>query len=307
MKKYWLWALITLVTAPLVLGLLGRQNWFLDVFSHFRVYYFIAFLIIGIIAGILKKWREMGVSFALSVILFMTFVDLFISETEVQTSGGLKIASINLLSLNTNYQDVMEFIRSNDFDIVFFQELNSRWESELEEIRDGFIFQQMIPREDNFGIGVFSKMENTAIQETNFSTVNIPSLVLSIPFEGKELMIINTHPLPPVGESYFEARNEQFKILDRVISRLDDDVILIGDLNSTRFSPNFKLLLESGKLRDSRKGFGLLPTWHAQFPLISVTLDHALVTDGVEVLERGVGSNIGSDHLPVIIEVGWKK
>lgn len=307
MKKYWLWALIVLVTAPLILGLSGRKNWVFDVFSHFRVYYFIAFLIIGIIALTLKKWREMGVSFVLSVVLLLTFVDLFIPEKEVHSSEGLKIASINLLSLNTSYQDVIEFIRSNDFDIVFFQELNSRWKNELEEIGEGFVIQQMISREDNFGIGVFSKVENTAIQKTNFSTVNIPSLVLSIPFEGKELMVINTHPLPPVGESYFEARNEQFKILDRVISRLDNDVILIGDFNSTRFSPNFKLLLESGKLRDSRKGFGLLPTWHAQFPLISVTLDHALVTDGIEVLEREIGTNIGSDHLPVIIKVGWKE
>ncbi len=306
MKKYWLWVLIALVSTSLVLGFFGRLNWVLDVFSHFRVYYFVAFLIIGIIALMLKKWREMGISFALSLVLFLTFADLFIPLEKAQPSEGLKIVSINLLSSNVNYQDVLKFISSNDFDVVFFQELNSKWKNELEAIGDEFILKEMFPREDNFGIGVYSKINGAYVQEVDFSTVNIPSLILTVQHIGREIKIINTHPLPPVGDSYFLARNDQFETLNRIIANMNQEIVLIGDLNSTRFSPNFNLLMRNGKLRDSRKGFGLLPTWHAQFPLISVTLDHAFITDGIEVSHRSVGPDIGSDHLPVFVEVGWK-
>lgn len=292
---------------PLVLGFFGRLNWILDIFSHFRVYYCLAFLVIGIIAALLKKWKEAGVSLTLSLILFATFADLFIPTEKAQTSDGLKIASINLLSSNTNYQDVVEFINLNNFDVVFFQELNSKWKNELEAMEAEFILQEMFPREDNFGIGVFSKINESYVQEVDFSAVNIPSLVLTVLHNGRELKIINTHPLPPVGNSYFRARNDQFETLNRIIVNLNQEIVLIGDLNSTRFSPNFNLLMENGKLRDSRKGFGLLPTWHAQFPLISVTLDHAFITGGIEVRHRSVGPDIGSDHLPVVIEVGWKE
>ena len=305
MKKNWLWIMICVVFIPLLMGFFGSLNWILDVFSHFRVYYCTAFFLIGIIALILKKWKESGVSLILSSILLLSFVDLYLPVKESHSSAGLSIASINLLSSNNNFEEVIGFIKSNNFDVIFFQELNTKWEGELEILNDDFPTRAMFAREDNFGIGVISKINSAFVQEADFSSVNIPSLILTFPDNKEEVTIINTHPLPPVGSFYFNARNEQFEILNRIISKMDQQVVLIGDLNSTRFSPNFKRLLENGKLRDSRIGFGLLPTWHAQFPFISLTLDHAFVTDGIEVLDRRVGPDIGSDHLPVIIEVGW--
>lgn len=306
MKKHWLWILIGLVVVPLVLGFFGRFNWFLDVFSHFRVYYCIAFLVIGMLAFLFKHWKEGGASLILSLLLFLTFVDLYIPLKEVQTSGSLKIASINLLAQNNQHRKLNSFIKEEGPGIVFFQELTYLWASELEELKKEYPYNYVLPRNGSFGIGVFSKYEFKNLEGIDFVTTSFPSIVAELEIEGSVISIINTHPPPPVGSELHRIRNIQFDRLNDFISQSDKEIVLIGDLNSTRFSPNFRRLLENGKLRDSRKGFGLLSTWHAHYPLISVTLDHALVTDGVVVLNRTVGPDIGSDHLPVIVEVALK-
>ena len=307
MKKHWLLVLIGLVTIPLILGLFGRYNWFLDVFSHFRVYYCIAFLLVGLLALILKKWKEGGFSLVLSLILFLTFADLYISNKIGGTEIGLKITSINLFASNTEFEKLNLYVSEEEFDIIFFQELTHQWSSELEELKKVYPYHFFLPRNGSFGIGVLSKYEFQELEIIDLVASSYPSIAIDVSYKKEILSIINTHPPPPITQGLYRTRNFQFERINDLISKSSQEVVLIGDLNSTRFSPNFSLLFENGKLRDSREGFGLLPTWHAQFPLISVTLDHALVTDGLEVLNRRVGPEIGSDHLPVIIEVGWNQ
>ncbi|GAB5409607.1 MAG: hypothetical protein BalsKO_19720 [Balneolaceae bacterium] len=247
------------------------------------------------------------VSLAIATLLLLTIVKFYLPKSEVEHTEGLKIVSINLLSSNQEYEKVISFIKEEDFDIVFFQELNMSWEAKLDELREEYPNQNMIPRSDNFGIGVLSKLEFINVEDLDLSTVQISSILMKVNYKGKELSVLSTHPLPPVGNYYFESRNKQFKSISKFVDAYSSELIVIGDLNSTKFSPNFDLLYKSGKLRDSREGFGLQPTWNAQWSLISITLDDVLVTNGIQILDRGIGPNIGSDHLPVTIEVSWKE
>ncbi len=299
--------LIGLILLPLILGFLGRFNWFFDVFSHFRLYYLIA-LILGCFAALFfKKWIEAGISGVIALLLIFSILKFYQPVERTDELSTLKIISINLLSSNSEYQTVIDFVMEEEPDVVIFQELSPKWFTELDALKEMYPIQKMIPRMDNFGIGMMSRIPLDRIEEFDFSTVGVPSLLISTLFEGEELSILATHPLPPIWGRYFKARNDQFDSLSSFIETFDNEILLIGDLNSTNFSPNFSRLMKNGKLRDSRLGFGLLPTWHAGNPLISVTLDHALVTDGLIVSDRRTGPYIGSDHLPVVVEVSPKK
>jgi endonuclease/exonuclease/phosphatase family metal-dependent hydrolase len=57
-------------------------------------------------------------------------------------------------------------------------------------------------------------------------------------------------------------------------------------------------------LRDSREGFGLQNSWPAYWPWLSITIDHCLVSRDIRLIDRKVGPDIGSDHYPVLVEVG---
>jgi endonuclease/exonuclease/phosphatase (EEP) superfamily protein YafD len=86
-------------------------------------------------------------------------------------------------------------------------------------------------------------------------------------------------------------------------SKLSEKLIIAGDFNTSSFSNHFSKLT-NGDLKDSRIGFGLLPTWPANYLMLQTTLNHFLVSKNLEVIERSTGKNIGSDHLPINIIIG---
>jgi endonuclease/exonuclease/phosphatase (EEP) superfamily protein YafD len=77
---------------------------------------------------------------------------------------------------------------------------------------------------------------------------------------------------------------------------------VLGDLNMTVWSPYYKSFVEKTKLHNTRTGFGILPTWPAQSPLLFIPLDHCLVSEDIKVLHTRTGRNVGSDHLPLITD-----
>ncbi len=62
-------------------------------------------------------------------------------------------------------------------------------------------------------------------------------------------------------------------------------------------------MLEVGKLSDSEQGFGPQPSWSTELLIPVVPIDHFLVSKDIEVLNRVLGPNIGSDHLPVYVDL----
>ena len=60
-----------------------------------------------------------------------------------------------------------------------------------------------------------------------------------------------------------------------------------------------------GVLLPSRLGFGVQATWPSVYriPPMMIPIDHCLVSPDVRVVGRRVGPHIGSDHLPVIVEL----
>jgi endonuclease/exonuclease/phosphatase (EEP) superfamily protein YafD len=47
-----------------------------------------------------------------------------------------------------------------------------------------------------------------------------------------------------------------------------------------------------------------MPTWMVD-TLIGIPIDHALAQKPLNILLRTLGPEVGSDHRPILIEVGW--
>lgn len=131
-----------------------------------------------------------------------------------------------------------------------------------------------------------------------------PSVTGTIQLGTQSIRLIATHPMPPMGKSLCDRRNQQLIALGNLIATVNDPVLLIGDLNTSSYSAHFKILLEKSKLKDSRLGFGIQPTWPVGLSFFSIPLDHVLLSNDLHVLERTTGEDIGSDHLPVNITIG---
>ena len=81
--------------------------------------------------------------------------------------------------------------------------------------------------------------------------------------------------------------------------------MVVGDLNCTPWSPHFRRLLRDAGLRDVARGRGLEPTWYPTSLPLGIPIDHVLVSDEIGVANRELGSDLGSDHRPVRVEISF--
>lgn len=278
--------------------------WFLDIFSNFKFQLVIITFCLFILNLLTKKSKLAGVLLLLLTLWNASFfLHLYYPSeiAEITKINGTTIVAINLLSSNNESENLIDFIQKNNPDILILLEYNPKWESKLKNLTTGYSFQKTEVRTDNFGIGYFSKIASkTSI--LNFDNTNIPSIKADIKINDNAITIVATHPFPPVGQARFEARNWHLKNLGRQRHEFSKNTIVVGDLNTSSYSKHFRTFLKATNLRDSRIGYGILPTWPANFIFLQTTLDHFLISNNIEVVKRKTGKNIGSDHLPILME-----
>ena len=133
--------------------------------------------------------------------------------------------------------------------------------------------------------------------------------VLRFDVDGQPTVLVATHPPAPLDSKTWENRNEHLQELARYVDELTDPVLVAGDLNTTMWSPYFDDLLEQTTLYETRRSYGIHPTfpasrWGLDLPWpLQVPLDHVLASEEWAVLGCKNGPNVGSDHLPLIVDV----
>ena len=295
---------VALACFTLACGYLGKQHWVLDLFSHFRMYNLLALILLAISGVWLKQYRTVVLLGACSLLVLCTLIPYYRdAPAACDQVSSLRVISINVLSENTEYQKVIDFVNEANPDILFLLEYSAAWDQGLIDLPNQFIYHKKEIREDNFGIAVYSKIPIDSLTTLSFSRYDVPSYMLSLNFKNTPLTIVGTHAIPPLHSYLFRLRTTQFVKIGHMLKQRPGEHIVIGDFNCSGFSPNFHDFLADGHLRDSRLGFGIQPSWFARTPLLRIDLDHALVSPGLEVSRRATGPRVGSDHLPVILDV----
>lgn len=300
-----------LLTTSLLLTLAGffsAYHWWFDLASHFRLQY-LGLQLLCIVLCVLQKCKKLLVATMLVAALnFYSIVPVYVPLGGISSEyyeKTIKMVLINVNSQNTNSAAVIEYIKANDPDIVALEEINKRWVGELAAALKEFPHFKEVPREDNFGIGLYSKIPMDDMQIAMFSGANVPSVVSRFKWKEKPVTLVFMHPVPPATQEYYDWRNEQFQNIAFVREQFGENFILLGDLNTTSWSAHFQNLVRAMDLKDTREGFGLQITWPAMMPILGIAIDHCLVSREISVVNRKVGPNVGSDHYPVFVELGF--
>ena len=111
-------------------------------------------------------------------------------------------------------------------------------------LQKNYPYKKLVARTDNFGIALLSKLEmNSSIDY--FELNSKPSIRAELKIENKIFTLIATHPMPPMSQSAFENRNKQLlNIVDRR-SSFSENLIVVGDFNTSSFSNHFRALVKA--------------------------------------------------------------
>jgi len=304
-----IWGLLEVGTAlaclATVTGFLGRLWWIFELTSHFRLHLAPSLSALALVWALKRRWRMMaicGVAAAVNAVLVLIL--LWPVESPVATADPrIRLVALNVHAANERSDLVLEFLRRADADVLLLMEVNERWLNALGSLRTNYPHVIAESREDNFGIALFSRLPLSNMAVVEFGKVEVPSITATIAVGGQAIFLLGTHPLPPGSSENARLRNEQLKEIAARIRRGALPAIVLGDLNCTPWSPYFSELLRDSGLKNTSQGRGLFGSWPAWLPCARISLDHCLATPAIHVIHKRLGPLVGSDHLPLVIEL----
>ena len=134
--------------------------------------------------------------------------------------------------------------------------------------------------------------------------------VADIDVDGTSTLVVALNPMATVDPGGHVTWKEQIDVLKSFVPTLSGPLIIAGDLNTTRYRPEFEELLSLG-LSDAidSLGKGLNPSFQlgADGVLAKIgavaRLDHALVNNDMHAISMRNLEPCGSDHLPFVLSV----
>lgn len=296
------WIIVALLALVSLLGLAGRLHWTLDLFSHFRVQY-AQLALIGAGVCLWVRFNKAVLAFIAVFLLNYAFIfPLYLGKPDSPTQKPHRAMLMNINANNGNTQQVLDAVETFDPDLLLLEEVTPKWMEELRPLNERFPYRIAEPQTDCFGIMLLSKYPLTESVVVEIGDGGVPSIITDVNFPDGTITLVGTHPLPPISSAYSAHRNRQLEELAAVAKNQHKPVLVMGDLNTTPWSPYFRKLLRDSGLRDSTKGFGVQPTWGSPIRLLKIPIDHLLYSDRIRVWNRVVGPKIGSDHLPVVLD-----
>jgi endonuclease/exonuclease/phosphatase (EEP) superfamily protein YafD len=302
--------LLEVATAGLILatlaGFMGRLGWLLELTSHFRLHLAVAAGVLFLVWLLRRRGRLAtlcGVFTLVNAIPVWTLIWPTEQNTEAAVGPRLRLIALNVHTSNRHTDPVLNFLRQADADILLLMEVDEHWNSALEPLRATYPYSVTEPRTDNFGIALFSRLPLAQANRVELGSAEVPSIEATVTVDGRPIQLLGTHPLPPGSAEYASMRNEQLRHIAAYVQRQSRPIVVFGDLNVTPWSPYFADLLRESGLRNSSQGRGLFNSWPAWLPFGRIPLDHCLVSPTFRVVAKQLGPHVGSDHLPVTVDL----
>ncbi|WP_373531617.1 endonuclease/exonuclease/phosphatase family protein [Vampirovibrio sp.] len=338
--KLFLNVLVMLSCILTIMAFMGDRGWVWSLTTHFRVQYLVvqllAFLLVSVAywrhkkqdiknGGHLERWLSLvfiGVFAGLNLVCVAPYYWPGQKPDALSPPvSTLKLMHFNLFGkTNHNTQAVLSAIQAEDPDLLDMVEYTETWRKTLEKSP---VIKRYPYRISGQGLmALYSKrpLQHPRLVYAGVQKVeNQANIIAQITLDKQPLTILVAHPASPMRPSHLTWLQESFAQWIQTRTKLGRHLIVVGDLNTSPWSVEFMTLTRKTGLRDSQLGYGLQPSWPMLLPffgirtepnlltqLLVVPIDHVLISEQIEVFSRHTGPFVGSDHLPVVVELGLR-
>ena len=312
-----LYILSSVTFVMVFIPLLEAEHWLVRGQEYIKVLYLIAAVVLLTLLFTLSNnftvltYIFMGInvcSICYCLQKFIPITSLFPTQLptakHADPSRQIKLVVFNVWQKNKQYQQVADFLKNENADIVFLLETNLSWYNGLKNVIHQYPHIIKSITNDTYGLILMSKLDVQDQQVKHLVTDKIPSMEMRFIKNGKEIMVYGLHPKPPIiGESlYSSKKDKEFQKIAHKIRENDKLLghLAVGDFNEVSWGRTFKRFWKSANLNDPRRGRFFKPTFPSYLP-IRIPLDHVLCTNDFEFVNFEVKDNMGSDHFPIVV------
>lgn len=287
--------------------LLARQYWVFELPIHFTPQY-LAIALISMILLLLKRRFLLTLIIAGCVAYFgWPYMQILYPPAATRVTGGTvyTILEANVNKYNDVYEGLIAQVQELQPTIIVLNEVDATWinvfKREFGEIYPSSI---ELPTDDHRGMAIFSQETLGSYQVVNPSPESSP--LIRVELKDRPLTLYAVHPLSPVTEDWAGQRDAYIRMIGTMAREEAGDLIVVGDFNSTIFSPLFRDMLAQGALLYGADGFGWKPTWRRGTPL-AVPIDQVVYRGRMSMRGFDVLGDIGSDHRPILATIEFQE
>ena len=284
------------VVLATVASFLAGTSWLFDLIGNFRLQY----VLIGVIALGGLAWNRLWIPFGvvlLAVLINLASVAPYFTDSVTAPAGEdrLTIVHLNTQADNPHKDEVVDFVKNSQADIILLAEVTPVLLDRLEEADLPYELVAGTPPTTRIGILALARDASVTGQLTNLGRTEVPGVVLRTQLEGRPVEILGFHTTSPSAEGRASDRDDQMAAAGaRVVDR-DTPMILVGDFNATPWTGAFRELVDIG-LVDSQRGRGVAGSWPAGWGPLMIPIDHLLHTPELTTTAFAFGPSAGSDH-----------
>ena len=225
--------------------------------------------------------------------------DLTASRRALPDGVPVRVLLLNVHTESTTYAEVRALIAHEDPDVIALVEVSRTWLDELAPALGRYGQHIEAPRDDNAGVALYTR---GALAGTVEGGVR-PAIVGELALHGARFAVTVLHPFPPMTTARLAQQRTQLDHVAAWAAASPLPTIVMGDFNASPWTRVFARFVARSGLCDSRAGFGLQASFPAASALIRIPIDHLLASCAIGVRDRRIGSDVGSDHLPVIVDL----
>ena len=313
--------------APYIIGELFSFLSFLSLI----VPYLVLANILFVLYWLFKRKRQLLLSFSVLLLGYLTqetFLKVF------NSNDNIKDDDISLLTFNTNgfsglrwtknpvsSEEIVEFINTQNADIICFQEYNFRKTKNFEQYPYKYV-NYIFPSGNRVVQAIMSKYPIIKNGSLDFPESSNNAIYADLLIKNDTFRVYNLH-LQSLSfragmlkreepqrlfkrlDKSFQKQQEQAKLVHDHSMTVNYKKIICGDFNNTQFSSVYNTI--KGKMNDTflEKGSGLGSTYNIKF--LPFRIDFILTDPGIEIKSHKNFDEKLSDHYAVMASFRLKE
>lgn len=298
-----------------LLGFAGALWWRFELLDHPRPQYCLA-LIAALLVGLLLQQKWSIVWFIPLMLNLALLAPLFFAPFKVDQNSQaptIRLLHANLDRHNSQPEQAIRYLKQQSVDLMLLQEITPAWLARLQAELPEYQILKAEALDNTLGSAILVPQQNQQIKVEQVQVIHLPKdsdrplLETTVTYAGRPLVILSYHvirPRSPKTSAYQEIEFDSVSTWSQAQLHQQKRVVVIGDFNSTAWSVRLRRLEKDSQLLNSQRGFGFQPTWSAEFPpLMKIAIDHCFHDRSLVTVQRSIGSAIGSDHLPFLVEL----
>ena len=311
-----------------IAGRHGVVSFPISLSEHFVLHYALGFAMLSIIAGFLY-WRStprptskwviwaplLGILGNIAIAATAR-LSLAVPTTTTRLTGDVTLLLANVLRRNPDSARLCALAKRTDPDLIALVEPDQRWLDDMTACMPALHYVGT-GRDDNFGIALLSRWPIECASGAMPSELSpcvhaigspFPTIVATVKIDSAvATTLIVTHPIPPIARELAISNRAQMDEIALRIASTQGPVVVAGDLNATPWSGALRRFVARAGLHDSRPWYAYHASWPASLGPLGIPIDHVLGNRQVVFTNRIVASEIGSDHLPVVVRFHLQK